>query len=68
MKYFSNTDMNEIFSKSRDELGDFGRQGFLHQLLFVAKLQTFSKYTVFSREMTKTYPKNQENSNDLQNK
>jgi len=68
MKYFQNTDMNEIFSKSRDELSDFGPHGFPHKTTFVAKFQTFSKFTVFLREMPELHPKNQVNSNDLQDK
>jgi len=47
VKYTPNTDINEIFSKSRSELGDLGTHGFPHKLHFVAKFHTFSKCRVF---------------------
>jgi len=49
-------------------LGDFGRHGYPHKLFFVAKFRTFSKFRVFLQAVPEMYPKNQENSNDLQNK
>ena len=54
MKCFPNTDMNEIFSNSREELCDFGRHELPHELHFVPKFQNIFKiYSYFTRNASK---------------